>query len=241
MSEIAAYKEIAKTQTNLDKLVKDHASLVKKIAYHLLSRLPQTVQLQDLFQSGMVGLIEAAEKYQEEKGTSFETFAGFRIRGAMLDFIRTGDWVPRSVYQNSRSISKAIQEVEKRTGREAQAREIAAELDVSLEKYHHMLGDSSFSELFSLDDMNVEALESFSNPDDPCYMLQKNNIKKLVADEIKQLPQREQLVLSLYNVEELSLKEIGVILDVSESRVSQIHSQAISRLRSRIQQKIGQD
>lgn len=237
MSDIALYDEVA-DQVNHDALIAQHADLVKKIAFHLLNRLPQSIQLQDLVQSGMVGLMEAARNYRTDKGCSFETFAGFRIRGAMLDDIRKGDWVPRSVYQNSRQISNAIHEVEQRTGREAKPEEIAKVLDVDLNKYYQMLGDTGGCDLFSLDDINIENAESINERDNPASKIQRSEMKNLVKNLIKELPEKEQLVLSLYHNEELNLKDIGSILDVSESRVSQIHSQAIKRLRARIKSVI---
>ncbi len=233
MSDLAIYEDVIK-QSDHQKLVTQYASLVKKIAYHLLGRLPQTVQLQDLLQSGMVGLIEASKNYRADRGCSFETFAGFRIRGAMLDDIRQGDWVPRSIYQNSRQISSAIHQVEKRTGREAQSCEIANELGVTAEKYHQMLGDSGACDLFSLDDINIETAETINGNDNPLAKIQRSQMKSLVKDLTQSLPDKEQLVLALYHNEELTLKEIGSILEVSESRVSQIHTQAINRLKARL-------
>lgn len=233
MNDLAAYEEVAVQATNED-LIVNHMNLVKKIAYHLLSRLPQSIQLQDLIQSGVVGLIEASKNYRPDRGSSFETFAGFRVRGAMLDDIRKGDWVPRSVYQNARKITQAIHEIEKKHGREAKPQEIADLLEVSLEKYHKMLGDTGCCDLFSLDEMHFETQTLSNSENNPMDNLQNINLRKLVKEQIALLPDREQLILSLYNNDELTLKDIGKILEISESRVSQIHSQAISRLRARI-------
>lgn len=237
MSDLAVYEEVIK-QTDHEKLVTQYATLVKKIAYHLLGRLPQTIQLQDLLQSGMVGLIEASKNFRPDRGCSFETFAGFRIRGAMLDDIRQGDWVPRSIYQNSRKISNAIHQIEKRTGREAQPQEIANELDVSMEKYHQMLNDTGSCDLFSLDEINIETAQSIDGSDNPLSNFQRSQMKAMVKDLIQALPDKEQLVLALYHNEELTLKQIGAILEVSESRVSQIHSQAINRLKARMKNTV---
>ncbi len=224
-------------------LVRQHAPLVKRIAHHLSARLPAAVQVDDLIQAGMVGLLEAAQKYDPGKGASFETYAGIRIRGAMMDDIRKGDWVPRSVHRNARRITEAIHLVEARTGRDAQDKEVAAELGMTLEQYHATLRDASSGRLFSLDEMDYESesmveqatLESSSAATgNPLGNIEKENFLTKLTAEIERLPEREKLVLSLYYDEELNLKEIGQVLEVSESRISQIHSQAAMRLRSRL-------
>lgn len=218
-------------------LVEQHAPLVKKIALHLMARLPDSVQLEDLIQAGMVGLLEAAAKYQSDRGASFETYAGIRIRGAIVDEIRKGDWVPRSVHRNARRVSAAIKVVEDREGREALDHEVAQELDMSLTEYHACLSDTNSGRLFSLDELNesgelpIQEQEASDNPlDDVSGAAFRRNLAAAIDD----LPEREKLVLSLYYQEELNLKEIGAVLGVSESRVSQIHSQAALRLRGRL-------
>ncbi|MEQ5834367.1 RNA polymerase sigma factor FliA [Marinobacter sp. NFXS9] len=219
-------------------LVEDHAPLVKKIALHVLARLPASVQLEDLMQAGMIGLLEAAQKYDAGKGASFETYAGIRIRGAIVDEIRKGDWVPRSVHRNSRRIAQAIKAVEDRTGREAQDHEVADELDMTLPEYHACLADSNSGRLFSLDELNESGELPIDNeeavPDRPFEELSAAGFQRSLAEAIAALPEREKLVLSLYYQEELNLKEIGAVIGVSESRVSQIHSQAALRLKSRL-------
>lgn len=220
--------------------VEDYAPLVKRIAYHMMLRMPACVQVDDLIQAGMIGLLEAVQKYDGSRGASFETYAGIRIRGAIIDEMRRGDWAPRSVHRNSRLIAKAIRAVEARNGRDAQDAEIAAELDISLHDYHLMLKDTSSSRLFSYEetfgaeDSNIDASESSSAFISPLEGLQRDSLKKSLAEAIAQLPERERLVLALYYDEELNLKEIGQVLGVSESRVSQIHSQAALRLRTRL-------
>ncbi len=222
----------------LDLLVQEHAPLVKRIALHLMLRFPANVQLDDLIQAGLIGLLEAARNYKGGQGASFATFAGIRIRGAMIDDVRKGDWAPRSVHRNSRRVSGAMQEIEARTGREAQDAEIAAELGVELDEYYHYLHDANSSRLCSLEELTSRE-DSFEEPVDesavtPSTALQRNNMKVAVAKEIENLPERERMVLALYYDEELNLKEIGAVLGVSESRVSQIHSQAMLRVRSRL-------
>lgn len=218
-------------------LVEQHAPLVKKIALHLMARLPDSVQLDDLIQAGMVGLLEAAAKYQPDRGASFETYAGIRIRGAIVDEIRKGDWVPRSVHRNARRVAAAIKAVEDREGREAQDQEVADEMGISLSEYHACLRDASSGRLFSLDELNesgelpIQEQEASDNPlDDVASAAFRHNLATAIGD----LPEREKLVLGLYYQEELNLKEIGAVLGVSESRVSQIHSQAAMRLRGRL-------
>ncbi|MCG2580434.1 MAG: RNA polymerase sigma factor FliA [Marinobacter sp.] len=218
-------------------LVEEHAPLVKKIALHLMARLPASVQLEDLMQAGMIGLLEAAQRYSSTKGATFETYAGIRIRGAMVDEIRKGDWVPRSVHRNARRISQAIKAVEDRFGREAQDQEVADELGMELAEYHSSLSDANSGRLFSLDELNESGelpLEEAEASDNPLDDITSDAFKRSLAQAIEELPEREKLVLSLYYQEELNLKEIGAVLGVSESRVSQIHSQAALRLRGRL-------
>lgn len=218
-------------------LIETHAPLVKKIALHLLARLPASVQLDDLMQAGMIGLLEAAQRYSSTKGATFETYAGIRIRGAMVDEIRKGDWVPRSVHRNARRVARAIKAVEDREGREAQDVEVAEELDMGLSEYHATLTDTNSGRLFSLDELNESGdlpIEVTETSDNPLDGLSSDAFRSSLAAAIEQLPEREKLVLSLYYQEELNLKEIGAVLGVSESRVSQIHSQAALRLRGRL-------
>ncbi|MDC0662150.1 RNA polymerase sigma factor FliA [Marinobacter sp. SS21] len=218
-------------------LVETHAPLVKKIALHLLARLPDSVQLDDLMQAGMMGLLEAANKYESTKGASFETYAGIRIRGAIVDEIRKGDWVPRSVHRNARRVAQAIKAVESRQGREAQDAEVAQELGMSLDEYHACLNDANGGRLFSLDELNESGdvpIAETDDSDNPLAGITSQAFRRSLADAIEELPEREKLVLSLYYQEELNLKEIGAVLEVSESRVSQIHSQAAMRLRARL-------
>ncbi|MEP3562153.1 MAG: RNA polymerase sigma factor FliA [Marinobacter sp.] len=223
--------------SNASNLIEVHAPLVKKIALHLMARLPASVQLEDLMQAGMIGLLEAAQRYSTGKGATFETYAGIRIRGAMVDEIRKGDWVPRSVHRNARRISAAIKTVEDRTGREAQDAEVAEELGIELSEYHSSLSDANSGRLFSLDELNESGelpIEEQEASDNPLDGISAGAFQRSLAEAIEALPEKEKLVLSLYYQEELNLKEIGAVLGVSESRVSQIHSQAALRLRGRL-------
>ena len=226
---------------NADKsaLIEQHTVLVKRIAYHLLARLPASVLVEDLIQSGMIGLLEAASNFDAGKGASFETFAGIRIRGSMLDEIRRGDWTPRSVHKNSRMVSDAIKTLEAEFGRDVTDVEVAEKLDISLNEYHHILNEVSSGKILGIDDLGVseDVIHSAedSGSDDPYQNIETLVFKKALVECITTLPEREALVLSLYYDEELNLKEIGQVLDVSASRVSQIHSQAMHRLKARMQ------
>ena len=217
-------------------LVEQHAALVKRIAYHMLGRLPASVQVDDLIQAGMIGLLEAAKKFDASKGASFETFVGIRIRGAMLDELRKGDWTPRSVHRNTRMVSDAVRTIEARTGQDAKDLEVAAELNLSPDEYYSILSDTQGSRLFSFDDLLDECYQfnMHSTQHEPGRDVELVHFKQALADAIAGLPERERLVLSLYYDEELNLKEIGEVLGVSESRVSQIHSQCAARLRARL-------
>lgn len=230
------YSEVA--EENIDTLVEQYAPLVKRIAQHLIARFPSSVQLDDLIQAGIVGLLEAARKYNSSHGASFATYAGIRIRGAMIDDVRKGDWVPRSVHRNSRTINEAFRKVESRLGREASDTEVAEELDISLDDYYAQLKDTNCGRLSSLDEM-LDREESNDEPaassdDTPSVAVLQSAMKQAVIERIDELPERERLVLSLYYEEELNLKEIGEVIGVSESRVSQIHSQAMARLRAKL-------
>lgn len=220
-------------------LIEKYAPLVKRIAHHLMARLPSSVVLEDLVQSGMIGLLEAARKYDSTKGASFETYSGIRIRGSIIDEVRKGDWTPRSVHRNGRAVASVIQLVEARTGCDAQDTEVAAEMGISIDDYHNLLRDSASSRLFSYEEV-IEGRDSSPGEEvshdgpSPGDNHEKGAFRSALSGAITLLPEREQLVLSLYYDEELNLKEIGQILGVSESRVSQIHSQAAMRLRSRL-------
>ena len=221
-----------------DDLVARHAPQVKRIAYHLLARLPASIQVDDLIQAGMLGLLDAARRYDAAQGASFTTFAEPRIRGAMLDEIRKGDWTPRSVHRRAREITAAIHAVETATGREARDGAIAEQLGMTLTDYHETLADLRGQKLLSLDqagpDEEGEIQRVAAPGGDPAETINRESLLKSLACAIDLLPEREKLVLSLYYDEELHLKEIGAVLGVSESRVCQLHSQALARLRARI-------
>lgn len=245
MNTAATYADVQ--SRGYDDLVTRHAPLVKRIAYHLMNRLPSSVQSEDLIQAGMIGLIEASRNYDASQGASFETYAGIRIRGAMLDEIRRSDWTPRSVHRKARMVADAMREIEHSEGRDARDVEVAESLNMSLDEYHQILQDASGARIFSYDELQEvgevvpgEPVNTSANKkrnlfeEGPSQGLERGRFKEALGDAIASLPERERLVIALYYDEELNLREIGQVLGVSESRVCQIHSQAALRLRSRL-------
>ncbi len=240
MNAVALYKSVKATSTN--EQIMQHAPLVKRIAYHLLNKLPDSVQVDDLIQAGMLGLLEAIKHFDSTQGASFDTYAGIRIRGAMLDEVRRNDWTPRSVHKKSRMVTNAIRLIENKTGNEAKDIDIADYLGIDIEEYHHILQDSVNCRLFSIDEL-TQADDHYSDPsmnsrEGPLDDLTRDGFQQALTSAITQLPEREQLVISLYYNDELNLREIGEVLNISESRVSQISTQAVLRLRSRLSEWI---
>ncbi|MFI3155223.1 MAG: RNA polymerase sigma factor FliA [Methylococcaceae bacterium] len=236
MNGVAMYTSVQAGGT--DERVMQHAPLVKRIAYHLLSKLPDSVQVDDLIQAGMLGLLEAIKNYDASQGASFDTYAGIRIRGSMLDEVRRSDWTPRSVHKKSRMVSDAIRTIENKTGREAKDIDVAEYLGVTLDEYNRILQDSSSCHVFSVEELaqaGDQYLDEASNQEEEQVdRLSREDFQLALANAIMSLPERERLIISFYYDEELNLREIGEILNISESRVSQISSQAVLRLRSRL-------
>jgi RNA polymerase sigma factor for flagellar operon FliA len=189
------------------------------------------VQVDDLIQAGMLGLLDAAANFTSNRGASFETYAGIRIRGAMIDALRKDDWAPRSVHRKSRAVAQAIRDVERATGRDARDHEIARQMGVTLQEYHDIVSDAASCRVTSLDDA-----DAIDPPDhrDPFGAAEEDDRRAALAAAIRELPERERLVMSLYYEEELNLKEIGAVIGVSESRVCQLHGQALNRLKARL-------
>lgn len=237
MSRIASYA-ISRPRTAADALVAQHAELVKRIAYHLAGRLPPQVEVEDLVQAGMLGLLEAAANFTEGRGASFETFAGIRIRGAMLDALRKLDWAPRSVHRKARAAATALRELESELGADVEESAVAARLGVPVAEYQKIVRDAASCRLLSLDEVTSGEDSSFEIADesgnDPLLEVTDGAMRDALIEAIGQLPEREKLVMSLYYDQELNLKEIGAVLKVSESRVCQLHAQALSRLRGRL-------
>ncbi|GHA90290.1 RNA polymerase sigma factor FliA [Cognatilysobacter bugurensis] len=234
----AAHYRAARPQTDAAAIVEKHAELVRRIAHHLAAKLPASVEIDDLIQAGMLGLIEAAKNFQSDQGAAFETYASIRIRGAMIDEIRRGDWVPRSVHRRYRDVVAATRAVEQATGRAATSQEVAQQLGVSMTEYHAMLEDASRGQLLSLDahaeEHDGEPRLASTDGATPARALEQSEFRGALGEAIGLLPEREQLVLSLYYEQEMNLREIGAVLSISESRVCQIHGQAMLRLRSRL-------
>jgi RNA polymerase sigma factor for flagellar operon FliA len=233
-----------KGRSNAKTQLEDHIDLVKKIAYQLKSKLPRNIEEDDLIQAGMIGLLDALNRYEDTQQAQFETYASLRIRGAMLDELRNMDWLPRSVRENMRKIENAILELQKKLSRNPTENEIADNLKLSIQDYHKFLAENSGHQLLYLEDfVTNEDDDSYldryqtGKKDNPLESLLELGFRDALAKAIDELPERERLMMALYYEQELNLKEIGAVLDVSESRVSQIHSQAISRLRTLLKEQ----
>ena len=227
-------------QIKKDQLVQRFAPLVKRIAYHLMSRLPSSVQVDDLVQNGMIGLLDAIDRFEAGMGAQFETYAAQRVRGAMLDGLRENDWLPRSLRREFRQIEKAIAQLEQEYGRPPSENELAKTLGVSLSEYQKMLQDARGHQLISFEDLVEEGDEDFLGrhlidmSGEPSRILEDENLKEMLVQGIELLPEREKLMMALYYEQDLNLREIGEVMGVTESRVCQLHSQAVARLRVRI-------
>lgn len=233
MNNINAYEEES-SELSLDKFIVQYQPLVKKIALYLKRRLPSHIDLDDLLQSGVIGLLEARNGFQENQGASFETYAGIRIRGAMVDALRKNSWISRDAIKNMKKISKAINRVEQRNQAPASSDDIAKELGVTLDEYYQLSQDAIAFNILNLDELEQAgiALEDTekSPQEDTEAELAKIKLKAVLID----LPEREQLLLSLYYIEEFTFKQIGEILEVSEARVCQLHTQAVARIKSKM-------
>ena len=234
MNELAMYNSIQTAGEQLEQ----HIPLVKRIAFHLMTKLHDTVQVDDLIQAGMLGLLEAMKNYDSSRGASFETYAGIRIRGFMLDEVRRSDWAPRSVHKKARMIAEAIQKIENKTGKSAKDKEVAEYLNIGLDEYNRILQDAVSSRIFSIEELSQtgDAVlgKNLEAGDEPIEKLSQDGFRNALETAISSLPEREGWVVSLYYDDELNLKEIGEVLGVSESRVCQICTQATLRLRARL-------
>jgi len=216
-----------------------YAPLVKKIAHHMMSKLPPSVQIEDIMQAGLIGLMDAIGRYEQAQGVQFETYATQRIRGAMLDELRANDWLPRGVRRTQRKIETTLARLEQRLGRAPGEREAAAELGVPLEEYQHMLNQARGGQLLYLEDVGDEdgEVHGAARPAaeaDPLKALQDDRFRDALIAAIEQLPEREQMVMSLYYEQDLNFREIAAVLEVTESRICQLHSQAVARLRAKL-------
>jgi len=228
-----------------DSLLHQHATLVKKLAYQLKAKLPPSVELDDLVQAGMMGLLDAINRYEDTHGAQFETYAAQRIRGAMIDELRNADWLPRSIRKNMRDVEGAINKLEQVLGRPPTEGEVAKHLKMSLDDYYDMLGECSGHQLLYYEDFHESEggdhfLDRFLQDDsgNPIKGLLDSNFRETLIEAIENLPEREQILMGLYYEQELNLKEIGAVMNVSESRVCQLHSQAIARLRAYMKEQL---
>lgn len=242
-----AYEEISHLDgLNREAILMQQLPQVRYIAKRIHDRLPAHVPLEDLIQAGIVGLMDALQKYDPSKNVQVHAYARFRIRGAILDSLRELDWGPRELRRQSRRIEQAHRRLRLELGRNATDDEVARELGLPLEEYQQLLGELRGLDLGSLHDdqgdENGEAqianIPNNSPDNDPFRLCEKKEMKALLADLISELPEREQQILSLYYFEELTMKEVGAVLGVGESRISQIHSSVLVRLRSRLQDRM---
>ena len=217
------------SRQSTDHLVNQHLPLVKRLASQLAVKLPSHIEIEDLIQVGLIGLLKAVDDYQSDSGAVFSTYATIRIRGAMLDELRGRDWLPRSVQRDLGRVAAAIEKVEQRLGRPASEKEIADELDMNLEDYRVLAGELACARISQLDEAELPP-----GDDEPEEQVAEETRRAALADAITTLPEKEGLMLSLYYSEGLNLKEIGLVMGVSESRVSQIHGQAVARLKSKL-------
>lgn len=232
----------AKGRMDRNHLLRQHMPLVRKLAHQMMAKLPASVELDDLIQVGMVGLNEAITRFDATAGAQFETFATQRVKGAMLDELRSLDWMSRGDRKLQRDIESAVHRLEQRLHRAPSESEIAAELQLSLDDYQDMLGRVRGTQIVHLEDMgsSEEGREDFldrhvaDEAANPMALLQDQRMRQALVDAIKKLPEREQLVMSLYYEQDMNLKEIALVLKVTESRVCQLHSQSIARLRSKL-------
>lgn len=244
MSRAIEVTYTAKGQLDRDALIRQYVPLVRRLAHHMIAKLPANVELDDLIQVGMIGLNDALSRYEAAQGVQFETFATQRIRGAMLDELRDNDWMSRSSRKSQKDIEKAVQRLEQRLGRSPLESEIASELDMSLSDYQSLLSKVRGTQLVYLEDMSrgsgdddegfLERNEVSDGVADPLAALRNHRLRASLVNAIQSLPEREQYIMGMYYEHDMNLKEIAAVLGVTESRVCQLHSQSIARLRAKM-------
>jgi RNA polymerase sigma factor for flagellar operon FliA len=246
---IKKYKANAKKLSNAQKqkLIQEYAPLVKFVAQKIAVRLPANIEIDDLMSAGVIGLMDAIDKYDPARDNKFKTYAEFRVRGAILDELRAQDWIPRSMREKAKGIERSFQKLEQKLGRSVSEEEVAKDLGMELEEFQAALQQCKSVSLLSLDEVGT-----FSNGDrksllaileagresNPMVQLAGIELREQLASAIEELPEKQRMVLSLYYYEDLNLKEIGDILEVTESRVSQLHTQAVLRLRARLKEHL---
>jgi RNA polymerase sigma factor for flagellar operon FliA len=231
----------AKGRLDNSSLIRQYSPLVRRLAHQMIAKLPANIEIDDLIQVGLIGLTDALSRFDIGQGVQFETFATQRIRGAMLDELRGGDWMSRGSRRQQREIESAVRKLEQKLGRAPLESEIAIEMGVPLEEYQDLLGKVRGTQLVYLEDMSGdEGDEDFldrhvaDNSNNPLLKLQDHRMREALVAAIKNLPEREQFMMSMYYEHDMNLKEIAVVLKVTESRVCQLHSQAIARLRVKL-------
>lgn len=238
---VAVAEPEAFDRANREQIIKDYVPLVKFVAHRISNRLPSHVELDDLIHSGILGLMDAVEKFDPGRGIKFKTYAELRVKGAILDGLRDLDWVPRSLRRKKKDIEGAYHAIEQRLGRAATDEEVAAQLGVPLEELHKNLDElkgvtlGAFAE--AGEDGEGESLISFvPDPDaiDPSQVFQAKELKEILKASVELLPKKEKFVVQLYYFDELTMKEIGTLLNITESRVSQLHTKAMLRLRGKL-------
>lgn len=251
LSKQKYYEPPVQSSAERDKLILEHLSQIKYIAQRISTKLPAHVELNDLESAGILGLLDAIEKFDPDRGVRFKTYAELRIKGAILDSLRNLDWAPRSLRKKSKDLERVYKDLEQRLGRPATDKEVCDEMDISLEEFYELVDQikglnlGSFQELSTQDEENnSEPLVKYV-PDapqmDPFFLYHKSEIKTILSTAIDTLPKKERLVVSLYYFDELTMKEIGKVLSVNESRVSQLHTKAMLRLRTKLRKVNGQN
>ena len=246
-----AAEEIEITAENREEVIIRYSPMIKYVANRIAMRLPPHIEVDDLISVGVLGLMDAISKYDSSRGAKFKTYAEFRVRGAILDELRAMDWVPRSIRQKASSVDKVVQSLQVKLSRSPEDEEVAKEMGISLEQFHTTLNETKSIPVFSLDDLGIakDSGEQQSLLDclagkadaDPQTQIRLTELKEIIAKAIDTLPEKERLMVSLYYYEELTMKEIGAVLEITESRVSQIHSKAVYRLRTKLKAIIAEE
>ncbi len=251
LSQQTTYEPAIPSNPERDELILEHLPQIKYIAQRISTKLPSHVELNDLVSAGILGLLDAIEKFDPNRGVKFKTYAELRIKGAILDSLRNLDWAPRSLRKKSKDLERVYRELEQRLGRPATDKEVCEAMEISLEEFYELVDQikglnlGSFQELSGKDEeKNSEPLVKYV-PDapqmDPFFVFHKSEIQGIMSTAIDTLPKKERLVVSLYYYDELTMKEIGKVLGVNESRVSQLHTKAMLRLRTKLRKVNGQD
>ena len=246
-----AAEEIEITTENREEVIKRYSPMIKYVANRIAMRLPPHIEVDDLISVGVLGLMDAISKYDSSRGAKFKTYAEFRVRGAILDELRAMDWVPRSIRQKASNVDKVVQGLQAKLSRAPEDEEVAKEMGLSLDQFHNTLNETKSVPIFSLEDLGIakESGEQQSLLDclagkadaDPQTQIRLIELKEIIAKAIDALPEKERLMVSLYYYEELTMKEIGAVLEITESRVSQIHSKAVYRLRTKLKAIIAEE